>query len=214
MAATKFSDSIVKEILSFHDQGHEPAEIANLLSVKKMQVCAILAYRQFKSRAKIGSDEFTAADEAVLAAPAQDNTEEQGQAVTVAADEGVEGRVATGILVGDDLEYDDPMYWDPRDTQAVQNPHLMIMGESGSGKTYAVQCLVAELAHQEIPSVTFDYGQSFELQNLETPFLKYTTPVEYLVGEEGVALNPLQIFPNDIHGPNAVATRLSDVFVT
>ena len=46
------------------------------------------------------------------------------------------------------------------------NPHLMIMGESGSGKTYAVQCLVAELAQRKVPSILFDYGQSFELQHL------------------------------------------------
>lgn len=47
---------------------------------------------------------------------------------------------------------------------------------------------------------------------LERVFKKFATPCEHLVGEHGLVLNPLQIFPNDIHGPSTVASRLSDVF--
>ena len=35
---------------------------------------------------------------------------------------------------------------------------------------------------------------------------------EYRIGEEGIALNPLQIFAKDIKGTSSVATRISDVF--
>jgi len=35
---------------------------------------------------------------------------------------------------------------------------------------------------------------------------------EFRIGEEGISLNPLQIFPKDIKGPLSVATRVSDVF--
>jgi polynucleotide 5'-kinase involved in rRNA processing len=87
----------------------------------------------------------------------------------------------TGVYIGDD-EYGDTVNWNPQDAGAVPNPHLMIMGESGSGKTYAVQCLVAELAQRSIPSILFDYGQSFELQHLEEPFTKFTGIKEHLIG--------------------------------
>jgi len=119
----------------------------------------------------------------------------------------------SGIYIGEEVDYDSvPIMWDPTNTRVVQNPHLMIMGESGSGKTYAQQCLVAELAKIGIPSIIFDYGQSFEHEILEAPFLRYFHPQQHLIGEEGLALNPLQIFPRDIRGPYSVATRLADVF--
>jgi DNA phosphorothioation-dependent restriction protein DptH len=88
----------------------------------------------------------------------------------------------------------------------------MIMGESGSGKTYAVQCLVAELAQRKVPSILFDYGQSFELQHLDPAFKKFAGIREHLIGEEGLPINPLQIFTTDTQGPKSVATRVSDVF--
>jgi DNA phosphorothioation-dependent restriction protein DptH len=88
----------------------------------------------------------------------------------------------------------------------------MIMGESGSGKTYAVQCLIAELAQRSIPSILFDYGESFELQHLDPQFTKFTGIREHLIGEEGLPINPMQIFPKDTQGPRSVAARVSDVF--
>lgn len=93
-----------------------------------------------------------------------------------------------------------------------KSPHLMIMGESGSGKTYATQCLVAELAQADIPSLIFDYGQGFEVEGLDRHFRKFTNPQEYLIGEKGLAINPVEIFPRDLKGPNTIATRVSDVF--
>jgi DNA phosphorothioation-dependent restriction protein DptH len=118
----------------------------------------------------------------------------------------------SGIYVGDDVDLDTPATWEPMNGQRVQNPHLMIMGESGSGKTYAAQCLVAELAHAGIPSIIFDYGQSFELDAVDPAFRTYCDPKEYALGEKGLALNPLEISPQDSRGPNQVATRLADVF--
>lgn len=212
MSPAKIYGSTIKQALSLHGQGREPAEIAHLLGLKRMQVCALLAYEQVTGKKSI--TETTPFDEAELRGqeveevqeePREKEGEVEGEA-KAGADED------TGIYVGDDREYGDPIYWVPSDPRLVYNPHLMIMGESGSGKTYAAQCLVAELSHRGIPSVIFDYGQSFELENLEKTFQKYSHPVEHQLGEKGLSLNPLQIFPNDIHGPKQVATRLSDVF--
>ena len=120
--------------------------------------------------------------------------------------------VGVEVYIGDDVELDTPMMWTPADGRHVPNPHLMIMGESGSGKTYAAQALVAELSNAGIPSVIFDYGHSFELEDLDKNFLKFCKPKEHRIGEEGVALNPLEILESDVRGPNQVATRIADVF--
>jgi DNA phosphorothioation-dependent restriction protein DptH len=117
-----------------------------------------------------------------------------------------------GFLVGDDVEFADPIYWRPTVPSLVPNPHLMIMGESGSGKTYAIQCLLSELANGHIPSIIFDYGQGFDLQSLDPTFVRYANPIEYRLGDEGIPINPLQLFPSDAQGPKSVASRVSDIF--
>lgn len=207
MPPLKLSDFLAREILRLHHQGLHPAEIALKLGLKKMQVSSLVAHQALAEKESLESG---IEESHIYPEPATQTDEEQPSTASEYR-EGEEDAV-TGIYVGDDKEYGDPQDWVPWESREVQNPHLMIIGESGSGKTYAVQCLVAELARHHIPAVIFDYGQSFELDALEREFVEYASPREYLIGEEGLALNPLQIFPKDIQGPNAVASRVSDVF--
>lgn len=197
------------------DSGKSDREIAQLLNLKRLQVAAVLAHFRLKNEIRDWS--------APTHHEVPPETERETESVAVEEETPAEVLDATrvreeateaedGIYVGDDSEYGDSQYWVPWNTQLSQNPHLMIIGESGSGKTYATQCLVAELAQAGIPSVIFDYGQGFEIGSLDRHFRKFANPQEYLVGEKGLALNPIQIFPRDVKGPNTVATRISDVF--
>jgi len=211
MAAPKISDLLARQILELNKQGKDPVEIAHLLGLKKMQVGVVLAHEKLNAAAPVPTNQEVFPKETYAHPQSYEGPPaERDDQVAVEKEPGRE--VPAGLYVGDDSEYGDPLYWEPTDPQAVQNPHLMIMGESGSGKTYAAQCLVAELSQAGIPSVLFDYGQSFEVEGLEKCFVRFTKPTEYLIGEEGLALNPLEIFPRDIQGPNAVATRVSAVF--
>src|SRR5215475_4083949 len=63
------------------------------------------------------------------------------------------------ILIGVDAETDEEIFWNPDPSNGAANPHMLILGESGFGKTYALCCLLAELAHSKIPSIVFDYEQ-------------------------------------------------------
>src|ERR1051325_2273430 len=204
MSPLKLSDFLAKEILRLHDQGLPPADIASKLGLKKMQVASLVAHHD------MSKERFEPNLKAAYSA--QDVQYEDPDSAGYVNDKDHSDETITGIYVGDDSEYGDPQQWVPWESREVQNPHMMIIGESGSGKTYAAQCLVAELARHRIPSVIFDYGQSFEVENLEREFSEFVRPREHLIGEEGLALNPLQIFPKDVRGPNAVASRLSDVF--
>src|SRR5260370_16561661 len=114
--------------------------------------------------------------------------------------------------MGEEEGYSGTVYWEPTNKADVPNLHVMIMGERGSGKTYSTQCLIAELAQKNIPSIVFDYSQSFEVAHLEKPFLKFTNVKEHVLGDTGLPINPLQVFPNDPGGPKRVAARVSDVF--
>lgn len=212
MPVHRISDSVTEQIINLSSQDKTPAEIAQILNLKKLQVSAILAHRSIKETTPTeppsGSGSYA---KGAVAETDQPNSAPAPPGLPEAEVE-VSRRTQPRIYVGDDRNYGDPLYWEPMDTEGVQNPHLMIMGESGSGKTYATQCFMAELSQLQIPCIVFDYGQSFEFHSLDKTFKKHTPIREHLIGEEGLAINPLQVFPRDIRGPRSVATRVSDVF--
>jgi DNA phosphorothioation-dependent restriction protein DptH len=116
------------------------------------------------------------------------------------------------ILLGEDAESGEDVYWNPDPGGGTTNPHVLILGESGTGKTYAIACLTAELAQQGVVSVVFDYGQGFSPRTLPSEFVAATRPLELHAGRDGLDMNPLQIFPSDLHGPLNVAQRVADTF--
>jgi DNA phosphorothioation-dependent restriction protein DptH len=220
MPPSKIPNSVSKLILELADQQKDPAEIAQMLNLKKVQVSTLLAYHKQLNKpdteeaVEAEAEEVEEATSVPDEVPATDiPTKNHPEVEEVAVEEEEEtGSSDNGVYVGDDFDYGDPLYWNPQQAGEVTNPHLMIMGESGSGKTYAVQCLIAELAQRSIPSILFDYGESFELQHLDPQFTKFTGIREHLIGEEGLPINPMQIFPKDTQGPRSVAARVSDVF--
>ena len=116
------------------------------------------------------------------------------------------------ILLGTDIENGGEVYWNPDQVSGTPNPHILILGESGTGKTYAISCLTAELAQAGIISIVFDYGQGFSQNGLAVEFGDATNPLELHAGRDGVNINPMQIFPSDLHGPINVAQRVADTF--
>jgi DNA phosphorothioation-dependent restriction protein DptH len=72
---------------------------------------------------------------------------------------------------------------------------------------------MVELAHVQLPSIVFDYGQGFSLENASAPFRGSVRTLEFDLTRNGIALNPLQIFPVDTHGPATVAQRVADTFL-
>ncbi|HEV8716421.1 MAG TPA: DUF87 domain-containing protein [Candidatus Binatia bacterium] len=116
------------------------------------------------------------------------------------------------ILLGTDAESKDEVFWNPDPDSGSPNPHVLVLGESGFGKTYTIACLLAELAQQQLLSVVLDYGQGFSLDALPPEFLHETNSRELQASREGLDINPLQIFPSDMHGPVNVAQRVADTF--
>jgi DNA phosphorothioation-dependent restriction protein DptH len=223
----KITEAVAEEVVRLHDNQTDASEIAQRLNLKKAQVAAIIAYlRPAKgpdgpvsatSAENNGGSEHSAESEdstdrsqlieEYSADPEPAGTEERVDRASQDRDEGDEG-----IFIGNDAEYGDAQYWNPQDGDAVNNPHMMIVGESGSGKTYATLCLTAELSHRGLPTIIFDYAQGFEIDQLDEVYKKYVSVQEFRIGEDGISLNPLQIFANDAKGPYSVAARVSDVF--
>ncbi len=116
------------------------------------------------------------------------------------------------ILLGFDIETREPTYWNPDPATGSVNPHVLILGESGFGKTYTICCLLGELARRGIRSIVFDYGQGFSLESAPEQFVQWAHPIEIQASRDGINVNPLQIFPTDILGPVNVAQRVADTF--
>lgn len=116
------------------------------------------------------------------------------------------------IPVGAEIKSTEPIYWKPFPNGGSANPHVLIVGESGFGKTYAAACLIAEMARQGLPSIVFDYGQGFTAETTPGAFFEWAKPMQVDASSAGIAINPLQIFPSDQHGPVNVAQRVADTF--
>lgn len=117
-----------------------------------------------------------------------------------------------GVPIGLDIESETPVMWKPLPANGLANPHMLIVGSSGFGKTYAGACLIAELAQRGLPSIVFDYAQGFTARSLPSGFLKHVDVHEVIASRSGIDVNPLQLFPSDILGPVNVAQRVADTF--
>ena len=104
------------------------------------------------------------------------------------------------------------IFWNPFPKSGAINPHALIVGESGAGKTETIRSIVTELAQKGINSIIFDYGQGFSLKDAPSEFLEFAHPIEIKAIREGVNINPLKLFPFDINGPINVAQRVADTF--
>jgi len=183
------------------EQGKDRHTIALRASVTPGQVSAIAAHRTM--RKSVHSVNFSgtavpAANISVESGELAREPDEPSSGQTAAIPLGVEGGTGASVV------------WDP---YASSNPHVLIVGESGSGKTYTASRLVLELAHACLPSIVFDYGQGFSLEHAPSAFRNDIRTVELQLGRDGIAINPLEIFPVDTHGPATVAQRVADTFI-
>lgn len=115
----------------------------------------------------------------------------------------------------------DPVYWHFGHSQ-LANRHLLIFGTSGSGKTYGIQCLLAEMAHRRLHSLIVDYTDGFLPQQVERRFTEVTVPKNHFVKTERLPLNPfrrqMQVIDLSIpaieESPFEVATRVASIFTS
>ena len=107
-----------------------------------------------------------------------------------------------------------PVYWRFRDGV---NRHLIIFGSSGNGKTYSIQCLLAELARKQLNTMVLDYSQSFTSSEILPPVKPYFPEDEqHIVVAKPLPINPLtrqtltQLHTDE--PPYLVAGRVTDIF--
>ena len=113
--------------------------------------------------------------------------------------------------------------WDYKNKQ-LNNRHLLINGNSGSGKTYCIQTLIYEAIKNNISVIVFDYTEGFKKRQLDPILIeelgdKYQTRN---VMRKKFPINPFKkgmvIYDDDdeeevdYETPNQVANRIADAF--
>ena len=178
------------------EDGKDRDAIASALGVSPGQVSAIAAHRKMGTYA-------TARGEKHVAESKQRAASSRDLAATVSQSE------PGAVALGEDIRNGKTVLWEPN---AAANPHVLILGESGFGKTYSATRLIVELARIGLPSIVFDYGQGFSVHQ-DLQLRGAVRIVEIELSRHGIGLNPLTIYPVDLHGPSTVAQRVADTFV-
>jgi hypothetical protein len=158
-----------EKVLRLLSQGHDRDTIAATVGITPGQVSAISAHVKMGTYALPEPDEQLVEDgEMIFEAPERTSNllrmlqELQGA-------ESRQTRLAP-ILLGSDAETGEEVCWNPDPGSGSANPHVLILGESGFGKTYTIASLSSELAQENLVSVVFDYGQGFTPATLPPEF--------------------------------------------
>lgn len=110
-----------------------------------------------------------------------------------------------------------PVNW-PFHHKQLNNRHMLIFGSSGSGKTYAIQCILSELAQAGLSSFIVDYTDGFLTHHTEKVYQNVCKPKDYYVVIKPLPINPFKTYSNEIapgvevqEKPFNVATRVKNI---
>lgn len=85
------------------------------------------------------------------------------------------------------------VYWEYGNKE-LSNRHLLILGKSGFGKTYFMQCLIKEMSKQDIPTLIIDYSDAFMTKEIQDNLKDYLGEnlIKYNIKREQFPLNPFR----------------------
>ncbi|MBK1693600.1 hypothetical protein CKO09_02440 [Chromatium weissei] len=115
----------------------------------------------------------------------------------------------------------EPVYWHFGHANLL-NRHLLIFGTAGSGKTYGIQCLLAEMANAGLRALIVDYTDGFLPGQVTTGFNKMARLKNHFVYTERLPLNPFRrqhqiidpSLPPIEEGVFEVASRVQSIFAS
>nr|WP_321306839.1 DUF87 domain-containing protein [uncultured Sphaerochaeta sp.] len=125
------------------------------------------------------------------------------------------------VLIGTTKQGKD-VFWEFGINGKIVNRHMFILGGSGSGKTYAIQGMLAELGKAKQASLILDYTNGFTMNQVEEEVKPYMRKQWYIANRK-LTFNPflaytMQIDPDDPDSlytdqPVNIAQRIVDVFI-
>ena len=120
------------------------------------------------------------------------------------------------VLLGTTGESRD-IYWE-FGCPGLLNRHLMVFGSSGTGKTYAIQCLLCELGRLGQNSLIVDYTDGFLPSQLAPATIASLSPKPHYVRQSPLPINPFKKQTSIEEGmvfedtPAIIAKRVASIF--
>lgn len=121
------------------------------------------------------------------------------------------------ILLGATSDGNRNVYWE-FGHPGLANRHILVFGASGMGKTYAIQCMLCEMAKVGQNSLIVDYTNGFLPNQLEETTRRILDPKQHVVRQSPLPINPFLPQTSDNGGillaenENAVAKRIAGIF--
>jgi DNA phosphorothioation-dependent restriction protein DptH len=149
---------------------------------------------------------------AVEITPADATSEGEEKSVTVIAPS-----IPDRILLGKTVNGERPVYWEFGHAE-LANRHMLVFGTSGMGKTYAIQCLLSELARKGQNSLIIDYTDGFIPSKLEKGTAVYLNPKQHFIQQAPLPIIPFKAQVSEEAGmtfkdtPITIAKRVAAIF--
>lgn len=121
------------------------------------------------------------------------------------------------ILLGTTGDGSRSVFWE-FGNPGLANRHMLIFGASGMGKTYAIQCILCEMAKLGQNSLIVDYTNGFLPDQLEETTRRILDPKQHVVRQSPLPINPFLPQTSNNGGillsenENAVAKRIAGIF--
>jgi len=121
------------------------------------------------------------------------------------------------ILLGKSKRGSRKVYWEFGHSD-LSNRHLLIFGASGMGKTYAIQCILCELAKAGQNSLIIDYTNGFLPNQLEPEMKTMLKPNQHVIRQSPLPINPFRLQTMDLGGivlpetETTAAKRITSIF--
>ncbi|GAA0492767.1 hypothetical protein GCM10008986_18950 [Salinibacillus aidingensis] len=137
--------------------------------------------------------------------PVQPNPEEEKDEQPVDLED---VRVLLGTVEGSKHK----VYWE-YGHKDLANRHILISGKSGQGKTYFMQCMLMELAANNVSSIIFDYTGGFKKSKLEPEFKEFLGDKleQILVARDNFPINPFKRNEKELDEDEFIEEDFADV---
>src|SRR2546428_6562400 len=138
----RITDSQRQAVLALLAQGLDRETVAAQVGVTPGQVSAVAAHVKMRTYEKRGTREIVAES---TQPDGRERVRELLEEIGASSHRTQTASDLNRILIGVDAETDEEVFWNPDPSNGAVNPHMLILGESGFGKTYPICCLLAEI---------------------------------------------------------------------
>jgi hypothetical protein len=139
----RITNSQRKAVLQLLAQGYDRETVAVRVGVTRGQVSAVAAHVKMGTYKQQGTD---CTDVKFIPPEGSQRVHELLEEIDAASRRSQAMSSLNRILIGVDAEADEEVFWNPDPENGAANPHMLILGESGFGKTYAICYILTELA--------------------------------------------------------------------